>query len=109
MFLMQVYGPKRLDSDCLQVCLAILQAVAVQLPEALTTHYIGAAPHLTVSFANGSTAKQAGAVLKRSFCVHSPAVRMHRLRSRPLHAHTTSYRAAMLLRSLCHLLHGSGS
>ena len=41
-----------------------MQAVAVQLPEALTASFIGAAPHITVSFAQGSMARQAG-----TFCL----------------------------------------
>ena len=36
------------------------QAVAVQLPEELMDKFVGAAPHITLSFAQGSTAKQAG-------------------------------------------------
>jgi hypothetical protein len=39
-----------------------LQAVAVQLPEGLTAIFAGAAPHVTISFADGCTAKQAGIV-----------------------------------------------
>lgn len=39
-----------------------LQAVAVQLPEGLTAMFAGAAPHITISFAEGCTSKQAGIV-----------------------------------------------
>jgi hypothetical protein len=37
-----------------------LQAVAVQLPAGLMTMFAGAAPHITISFAEGCSAMQAG-------------------------------------------------
>ena len=39
-----------------------MQAVAVQIPDGLRDSFVGAAPHITISFAEGSTAKQAGVI-----------------------------------------------
>ena len=38
----------------------MVQAVPVQLPEGLKSVFVGAAPHITISFAARATAKHAG-------------------------------------------------
>ena len=38
----------------------MVQAVPVQLPEGLKSMFVGAAPHITISFAARATAKHAG-------------------------------------------------